>query len=249
MVVRRFAKPRTLVEEVAAHLRERILDGTISPGERLYELRLTRELALSRSPLREAFRMLATEGLVTISPRRGTAVRPISIEELRDVSEMRTLFETFALARAAQRGAGDQVEHMRGLLAEARGALARRNVEAWYESSQRFHDAIIDSAGNAQLKSLYDFIKLSMRRYQLLVIGLPRHPDRSQAEHQKIFDAFVSGDGRRACARLEDHIRREADTLAAALAGAQRREKPARPRRRRRPPPRRLSRLSPLRAR
>jgi DNA-binding GntR family transcriptional regulator len=63
-----FHKPRTLVDEAAAHLREMILKGTIAPGERLNELRLTRELSLSRSPLCEAFRMLATEGLVSINP-------------------------------------------------------------------------------------------------------------------------------------------------------------------------------------
>jgi DNA-binding GntR family transcriptional regulator len=218
VVVRKFDKPRTLVEEVAVHLREMILNGTISPGERLNELRLMQELSLSRSPLREAFRTLATEGLVTISPRRGARVRPISLEELRDVFEMRTLFETFALTRAARRMAGAKVDQMRGLLGEARMALTRRDVEAWYASSQQFHDAIVESAGNQQLKALYEFIKLSMRRYQLLVIGLPRHPDRSQVEHQRIFDALVRGNSRRASALLEAHIQRVAETLAAALA-------------------------------
>jgi len=230
--VRKFATPRTLVEEVAAHLRERILNGAISPGERLNELRLTRDLAMSRSPLREAFRILATEGLLTISPRRGAVVRPISIEELRDVFEMRRLFETFALGRAGRRGGGERIERMRTLLAEARGALAHRDIEGWYEFSQQFHDTIIDSAGNGQLRSLYDFVKLSMRRYQLLVIGLPRHPDRSQGEHQKIFQAFAKGNTRRACALLEAHIQRVADTLEAALAGAQRGDQPRRSRRR-----------------
>ena len=105
VVVRKFDKPRTLVEEVAVHLREMILNGTVSPGERLNDLRLIQELSLSRSPLREAFRTLATEGLVTISPRRDARVRPISLEELRDVFEMRTLFETLSATLAPSGGA------------------------------------------------------------------------------------------------------------------------------------------------
>jgi DNA-binding GntR family transcriptional regulator len=77
-----FRKPRTLVDEVAAHLRERIVNGTVSPGERLNELRLTREFSLSRSPIREALRVLAAEGLVVLEPRRGTVVCPVAIDHL-----------------------------------------------------------------------------------------------------------------------------------------------------------------------
>jgi DNA-binding GntR family transcriptional regulator len=194
-----------------------ILRGAISPGERLNELRFTREFSLSRSPIREAFRMLASEGLITIRPRSGAWVKPISLEELEDVFEMRTLFETFAITRAAERGASGQLQIMRRLLREAVAVLEQRDIEAWYESAQSFHDAIIAAAGNQQLKALYDLIKLAMRRYQLLVIGLAQHPDRSQVEHQRILDAFVRGNSERASELLRAHLKRVTDTLAAAL--------------------------------
>jgi len=211
-----FDTPRTLVDGVAGHLREMISKGTLSPGVRLNELRLAGELSLSRSPIREAFRMLAAEGLVTITPRRGARVRPISLDELADVFEMRSLFELFALDRADRRNANEQA-HMRALLRQADAVLEGGDVEAWYESSQAFHDAIVDSAGNRQLKALYELIKLSMRRYQLMVIGLPKYPDRSQAEHQAIFDAFAAGDRGRASDLLRAHLKRVIDTLMAAL--------------------------------
>jgi len=212
----KFDAPRTLVEGVAAHLRELILKGGISPGERLNELRLAHELSLSRSPIREAFRMLAVEGLVAITPRRGVWVRPISLDELRDVFEMRSLFELFALTRSDRSNATERA-HMRALLRTADAMLEQGDVEGWYESSQAFHDAIIDSARNRQLKALYDLLKLSMRRYQLMVIGLPRHPHRSQAEHQAIFDALARGNTERACDLLRAHLKRVRDTLAGAL--------------------------------
>lgn len=212
----KFDARSTLVDKVAAHLREMILKGTMAPGTRLNELRLAEGLSLSRSPLREAFRMLAAEGLVVITPRRGAWVRPISISELRDVFETRALFELFAVTRAQQRNEVE-LSHMRGLLHDAQAMLKRGDIAAWYESSQAFHDALVDAAGNGQLKALYELLKPSMRRYQLMVIGLPRHPDGSQAEHQQIFDAFVRGDTQRACNVLRDHLGRVASTLTAAL--------------------------------
>jgi DNA-binding GntR family transcriptional regulator len=204
------------VDGVAAHLRELISKGALQPGMRLNELRLAHDLSLSRSPIREAFRMLAVEGLVAITPRRGARVRPISLDELQDVFEMRSLFELFALGRSDRRNPNEHA-HMRALLRQADAFLERGDVEAWYESSQAFHDAIIDSAGNRQLKALYELIKMSMRRYQLMVIGLPRHPDRSQAEHQEIFDAFAAGNRGRASDLLRAHLKRVTDTLAVAL--------------------------------
>ena len=212
----KFVTPRTLVDGVAAHLREMILKGATPPGQRLNELRLAQEFSLSRSPIREAFRMLAAEGLVAITPRRGAWVRPISVEELRDVFEVRSLFELFALTRAGEVNASGQA-HMQALLREAKAALEQGNVEAWYGSSLAFHDAIIDSAGNPQLRTLYGLLKPSMRRYQLMAVGLPRHPNRSQAEHQQIFDAFAQGETGRACELLRAHLDRVADALAAAL--------------------------------
>ncbi len=211
-----FRKPRTLVDEVAAHLRERIVNGSVSPGERLNELRLMQEFALSRSPIREALRILAAEGLVVIEPRRRTVVRPVSIDDLRDVFEVRALFETFALGQAV----GRRREHkagLRRLLDDARVLLGRRDVAGWYDSSQKFHDAIVEAGGNLHLKALYDTVKVSMRRYQLLVIGLPQHPARSQGEHENIFAAFARGDSARATALLRAHIHRVAETLAGAL--------------------------------
>jgi DNA-binding GntR family transcriptional regulator len=217
-VATEFRKPRTLVDEVAAHLRERIVNGRLSPGERLNELRLMHEFVLSRSPIREALRVLAAEGLVVIEPRRGTVVRPVSTDDLRDLFEVRALFETFALGQAI----GHRYQHRTGLQAlldEARRLLGRRDVAGWYESSQRFHDAIVGAGGNAHLKTLYDAVKGAMRRYQLLVIGLPQHPARSQAEHEAIFAAFDRGDATRATALLRAHIQRVAETLGAALSG------------------------------
>src|SRR5262245_37586165 len=211
-----FRKPRTLVDEVAAHLRDRIVNGTVSPGERLNELRLTQEFALSRSPIREALRVLAAEGLVVLEPRRGTVVCPVSIDQLRDLFEVRALFETFALGQAVARRRDHKIA-LRRPLDDARALLDQRDVAGWYEASQRFHNAVVAAGGNLHLKALYDTVKVSMRRYQLLVIGLPQHPARSHAEHEAILAAFARGDGARATALMRAHIHRVAETLAGAL--------------------------------
>src|SRR5205823_11984678 len=83
----------TLATEIARHLREAIIRGELAPGERVNELKLTRKLALSRSPVREAIRILAAEGLLTIEPHGGAHVRPVSDEDLEEIFDVRLMVE------------------------------------------------------------------------------------------------------------------------------------------------------------
>ena len=96
-----FQKPTTLATEIARHLREAIIRGDLAPGERVNESRLTRELASSRSPVREAIRILAAEGLLTIEPHRGARVRPLSEDDLEEIFDVRLMIESHGLRRSA----------------------------------------------------------------------------------------------------------------------------------------------------
>ncbi len=179
----------TLATEIARHLREAIIRGELAPGERVNELKLTRTLALSRSPVREAIRILAAEGLLTIEPHRGAHVRPVSDEDLEEIFDVRLMVESHGL-RCGHRLTPAAIAPLRKAVDEARAALRADAFEPWHRASLRFHDGLVALAANRHLARLHEELKVSLRRYQISIIRLPGQPERSQAEHESILDAL-----------------------------------------------------------
>jgi len=179
----------TLATEIARHLREAIIRGELAPGERVNELKLTRKLALSRSPVREAIRILAAEGLLTIEPHRGAHVRPVSDEDLEEIFDVRLMVESQGLRRE-HRLTPAAIAPLRKAVDEARAALRADAFEPWRRASLRFHDGLVALAANRHLARLHEELKVSLRRYQISIIRLPGQPERSQAEHESILDAL-----------------------------------------------------------
>ncbi len=202
----RFQKPTTLAIEIARHLRDAIIRGEIQPGQRLNESTLMRDLASSRSPVREAFRILEAEGLVTLRPHRGAYVRSLSERDLLEIFEVRVMFETHALRAPDRPLDGHRLATMDEALARARDALAAPDYETWHLESLRFHETLVGLAGNEQLIHLYRELQISLRRYQIFLIHLPERPRKSQHDHEQILAALRQGDRAQALDRLVTHI-------------------------------------------
>jgi DNA-binding GntR family transcriptional regulator len=201
-----FRKPTNLATEVARHLREQIINGALAAGEHVNETRITRELQLSRSPVREALRILEAEGLVVLEPHRGAHVRTLSDDELREIFDVRLMFETHALRAASPWLTAEMLAPLKLAAADARVALAAGAMEPWHQASVRLHDRLVRLAGNSHLQRLYDDLKVSLRRYQLSLIGLPQQPQRSQRDHEAILTALEHGDVEGALQELTAHI-------------------------------------------
>lgn len=212
-----FQKPTTLAIEIARHLREAIIRGELAPGERLNESRITRDLELSRSPVREAFRILEAEGLVTLAPHRGAYVRTLSEHDLREIFDVRLMFETHALRHGSPTSEG--LVRLRQAMTEARAALAAARFEQWHQASLRFHDGLVALALNSHLQRLYDDLKISLRRYQISLIGIPEQPRRSQSAHEAILAALEQGNMERGVDLVAEHITSLKEALLKAIAG------------------------------
>ena len=166
-----FEKPTTLAVEIARHLRERIMSGALAPGERVNETRVTRELALSRSPVREALRILEAEGLVILEAHRGARVRAVSEDDLEEIFDVRLMIESHGVLRHLHRLAPDALAPLRRAVEDARAALAAGDVDRWHQESLRFHDGLVMLAGNRHLTRLHEELKTSLRRYQIAAVG------------------------------------------------------------------------------
>lgn len=214
-----FQKPTTLAVETARHLREAIIRGDFPSGARLNETQLTRELSLSRSPVREALRILESEGLVTLEPHRGARVRGVSEQDLEEIFDMRLMIETHGVRRGLHRLSPEAIAPLRAAVAEARAALREANIERWHQASLQFHDGLVTLAANRHLTRLHEELKTSLRRYQISVIGPAGEPERFQSEHESILDSLEEGRVERGAELVAAHITNLKEALLKAIAG------------------------------
>lgn len=201
-----FRKAGLLPELLADHLREEIASGALPPGRRLVEQELASSLQVSRVPLREAFRILCSEGLVTLSPHRGAEVSGTSQEELEELFEVRAMLESRAAALAASRASAEQVSQLEQLVARMTAAIRGKDTVAYYRASAAFHDLLVDAAGNRTLARVYAQIKVRFRRYQMVLAAVAESPARSNQEHAGVLKAIAGRDPVAAAALAESHI-------------------------------------------
>lgn len=213
---------------VAQHLTDAIRRGGYAPGQRLVEADLTRELGVSRGPVREAFRKLGAEGLIENVPNRGAIVRRLSLCEAIELFEIRGELETYAAAKAATGVADPCVrERFERAIAPIWENSPRPNVTAYLEENRRFHEAILVAAGNIPLVSLHRQLQVSLILAQLGPALTADSIALSVKEHQAIARAILAQKPRRARKAMCRHLKRAKAMLAALPEHVFRREKAA----------------------
>ena len=196
--------PKALYEEVAEQLRQRIFRRELEPGSWIDELKIAEEFGISRTPLREALKVLAAEGLVTMKVRRGAYVTEMSEKDLRDVYHLLSLLESDAAGVVAERATPEQQQTLRDLHAELESAAGNR--EAFFSVNERFHMALLDMADNRwrsqMVADLRKVMKLN-RHNSLLKQG--RIEDSLQ-EHRRLMQALCTHDAEATRQAMQDHF-------------------------------------------
>jgi DNA-binding GntR family transcriptional regulator len=176
----------TVVETAAIALRRRILSGAFAEGEALRQDALAEEFGISRIPIREAFRQLAAEGLVTIHPHRGVVVSALSPDEVAELFDLRAMLEPDLIRRAVPRqSAADQAEAAR-ILAEYATAIARGDVNAWGELNTEFHLALYRPAARPQTLAVVRMLLANTDRFTRLQLALAGGTERAMREHAEL---------------------------------------------------------------
>lgn len=197
----------TLWQRVYDHLRERILSGALHPGAELAEVALSEELGVSRGPIREAIGRLASEGLVTVRPRRGAVVCSLSKEEFLELYQVREALELMAVKLAVPRLRAEDFEALGGLMEAMAHHAERDEVDDFFEANAAFHGRLLEASGNAKLQELYRQLLGQLGRYRLRSLMLRGNLQRSVAEHAAILRAAKRGDAQRAAHLMSEHIR------------------------------------------
>ena len=198
---------RTLWQRVHEYLREEISSGRLTPGTELQEVALARSLGVSRGPIREALGRLATEGLVTIRPRRGAVVRALSNEEFIEAYQVREALEMMAVRLATPTLTAEDLAAMERLIDEMASRGEAEDIQGFFEANTEFHQRFFEVAGNGMLSELYRQLRGQIDRHRLRSLELRGDLRRSIDEHRAILWAARTGDIERAVRLTSDHIR------------------------------------------
>jgi DNA-binding GntR family transcriptional regulator len=196
--------PRALYQEVAELLRQRIFNRELEPGSWIDELKLAEECGISRTPLREALKVLAAEGLVTMKVRRGAYVTEVNEKDLTDVYHLLSLLESDAAGVVATRASTAELSELEGIHAELEAAIANR--EKFFAINERFHMRLLEIADNRwrdqMVADLRKVMKLN-RHNSLLKTG---RIEESLAEHRDIMAALLQRDPALSAQRMRAHF-------------------------------------------
>lgn len=201
----RILQSTSVPKAVQKEIERLILSGIFEAGQKLGEVDIATRLGVSRGPVREAFRGLEEAGLVRVSKNRGVFVREISIEEAVQLIEVRTGLDACAAQLLTPRIEPSQIRELESLVDRMDALLLRNEVPEYYLSNIRFHERIVEMAGNPKLLEIYRRLGNEMQLTRQRSISYEQHRLASSQEHRKIVRAFATRDAETAVRALRDH--------------------------------------------
>lgn len=184
--------------ELLTALRDFIVEGHLADGARVPEKELCERFSVSRTPLREALKVLASEGLIDLLPNRGARIRPLRLEDVRELFDVMGGLEALAGRLACEHIADEEIAEIERLHCEMYGFYLRRELHGYFRCNQAIHLAIVKAARNAALAETYQALSARLRRSRYSA-NLDQHRDRwgeAMREHEAMLDALRRRDGR-----------------------------------------------------
>jgi DNA-binding GntR family transcriptional regulator len=197
---------RTLHDELIDRLRTLIVEGQLAPGVRIHESQLGSALGVSRTPLREALKVLASEGLVELVPGRGAVVKKLTAADVREMLDVLTALETLAGTLACRNADDEAIRALRRTHDEMMAFYAAGNRIEYYWRNQAIHAGLAQLSGNALLATLHQLIQARLRRIRFIGNEEPHKWASAVGEHEEIIAALEARDEARLAAVIRRHL-------------------------------------------
>jgi len=207
----------TLPASTADRLRELITEGEIAAGTRLNERTLCDRLGISRTPLREAFRVLAAEGLIALNPNRGAQVVRLSNDDIRESFEVMSALEALSGELACSHITEPETSEIKALTFEMLACHAREDLPAYYRINREIHDRLNVAARNALLTQTYRTLNLRIQNLRFRSNFDREKWNRAAREHAQMVEALEARDGARLAAILRTHLYQKGEAVLAGL--------------------------------
>jgi DNA-binding GntR family transcriptional regulator len=211
------APSTTLPASTAERLRELITEGEIAAGTRLNERALCDRLGISRTPLREAFRVLAAEGLIALNPNRGAQVVRLSSDDIRESFEVMSALEALSGELACRHITEPETAEIKALTFEMLACHAREDLPAYYRINREIHDRLNLAARNTLLTQTYRTLNLRIQNLRFRSNFDREKWNRAAREHAQMVEALEARDGARLAAILRTHLYQKGEAVLAGL--------------------------------
>lgn len=199
---------RPLYHDVAERLRAQIFAHTLAPGSWLDEQSLAVEFGISRTPMREAIKVLASEGLVTMRPRRGAYVTEVERQDIEQIFAVIAELEGFAVKEVAIKATEAQLNQLDNLHLKLEKAAADRDVERFFEINVRFHELIMEIAGNRWMNGVIADLRKVLKLQRRDSLSRAGRLQNALNEHRNILNALIKRDGDAAKSAMQAHLAR-----------------------------------------
>lgn len=194
-------------------LREAILRGDLVPGERLMELQLAAKLGVSRTPIREAIRMLEQEGLAITIPRKGAIVAGMTEKDMQDVLEIREALEELSVQVACDKITDEEIAQLEKNMKNFELSLKIGDLKKMAQADVEFHDVIYQATDNPKLISMLNNLREQMYRYRVEYLKNPQNYEQLLKEHEAIYRGIVEKDKDAVTNTIRKHISNQVDEV------------------------------------
>lgn len=184
----------TLREKIVETIRSAIVNGQLQAGTRVAEPDLADRFGISRTPIREAFRQLESEGFITVIPRKGAVVASFSAKDVSDFYDLKALLEGYAARCAAKVLTEKDLQKMEAVNRQMEAAAAKKDLRKVLVLHNEFHDIFLKACGNEKLHSIIQGMVMQFQRFRL-VLAMPGKFEGSVRQHREIIEAFRKKDG------------------------------------------------------
>lgn len=200
-------KARQSLSDIAyEELKHRIITLEYEPGSYLNEARLSDDLEIGRTPIHHAVRRLTHEGLIEMIPRKGLIVKPISLQEVGEIIDLRLVNEVYCAGQASEKMNAQASAELEAILKEAEGFADQGDIQSQMMLDRKFHDRIAQTAGNQVLAEVLRNLHERSMRIWFVSLNNETHADRVRSDHWTILDALKSGDRAKAEEAMRDHV-------------------------------------------
>lgn len=206
------ARP-SLHVELLDRLRDLIIEGALPPGTKVPERELCERYGVSRTPMREALKVLAVDGLVWLEPNRGAWVSKITIEDLEEVFPVMGALEALSGELACKHITDEQIDIIRKTHLEMVAHYKARDITPYFQSNQRIHEAILHAAGNSELTTMYLSLAARVRRARYLANMTEERWEKAVDEHEQILAALEKREGNALGQILRQHLASKFETV------------------------------------
>lgn len=194
-------------------LREAILRGDLVPGERLMELQLAAKLGVSRTPIREAIRMLEQEGLAITIPRKGAIVAGMTEKDMQDVLEIREALEELSVQVACDKITDEEIMQLQKNMKNFEHSLKTGDLKKMAQADVEFHDVIYQATNNPKLISMLNNLREQMYRYRVEYLKNPENYKQLLDEHEAIYKGIMAKDKDAVTDMMRKHISNQVDVV------------------------------------